>query len=253
MTDAPAAWRARFAAGETRATTAGLAPGFMQANLVVVPRAALDDFLAWCAANPKACPVLAVGGRAIPALGVGDVARDLPRYRVWRDGSVVDAPTEVADRWHDDFVSVALGCSYSLDDALQTAGVHLRHLEDGVNPPIYATSLATRPVGPFRGPLIVAMRPIARREVVHAVAITARHPLAHGAPIHLGDPRAIGVDLDRPANGATLRPRGDEVAVFWACGVTPESALAAARLPLAFTHYPGAMLLTDRRVAPLPA
>lgn len=246
--DHPSAWRARFAAGESPITTAGLARGFVQANLAVVPRDVADEFLAWCRANPKPCPVLAVGGRAIPELGVLDVARELPRYRVWRDGEEVERPTDVAAIWRDDFISVALGCSYSFDDALAAAGVRLRNVEQGINPPIHVTGLETRRVGRFGGKLIVSMRPLSRADAVRAVAITARYPLAHGAPVHIGDPRAIGIDPDRPINESTMRAEDDEVAVFWACGVTPESALRGARLKLAITHAPGAMLLTDLKL-----
>jgi uncharacterized protein YcsI (UPF0317 family) len=249
--ESPAALRRRFAGGDSPATTAGLARGFVQANLAVVPRDVADEFLAWCMANPKPCPVLGVGGRSIPELGVTDIARELPRYRVWRNGEVADAPTDVADLWRDDLVSVALGCSYSFDDALAAAGVRLRHVEQHINPPIYTSSLETRAVGRFSGELIVAARPIARDQVMRAVAVTARYPLAHGAPVHVGDPRAIGIDPDAPTNGSPLRPEANELAVFWACGVTPETALRTARLPFAITHLPGAMLLTDLRLETL--
>jgi uncharacterized protein YcsI (UPF0317 family) len=243
--ESPASLRARFSAGLSPETTSGLAPGFVQANLVVVPRAVADLFLTWCRANPKPCPVLGVGGRAIPELGVADVARELPRYRVWRDGEEAGRPTDVADLWREDFVSIALGCSYSVEKPLLAAGVRLRHLERGINPPIHRTGIETVPVGPFRGKLIVSMRPIARADVVRAVAISARYPLAHGAPVHVGDPSAIGITEASLINGSPLRAEPGEVAVFWACGVTPESALRAARLPLAITHAPGCMLLTD--------
>jgi uncharacterized protein YcsI (UPF0317 family) len=248
VTEHPRALRARFAAGEVLATTAGLASGFVQANLVVLPRDVAEPFLAWCRSNPKPCPVLAVGGRAIPELGVGDVARELPRYRVWRDGEIADTPADVQKVWREDLVSVALGCSYSFDAALEAAGVRLRHVEQGINPPIYETALETAPVEPFGGKLIVAMRPLSPADAARAVAVTAPHVLAHGAPVHLGNPRAIGVDQEAPLNGSMLRPGPGEIGAFWACGVTPESALRRAKLPFAITHFPGAMLITDLRL-----
>lgn len=245
----PAALRAAFRAGWAVPSTAGLAPGRVQGNLVVLPAEAAAEFAAFCAANPQACPVLArsePGNPRIPALGADfDLSTDLGRYRLWRDGAPAEEPDDLGAVWRADLVGFVLGCSYSFDEALAAAGVRLRHAERGENPPIYRTSIATSPVGRFRGPLIVSMRPLAPAEAIAAVAITSRMPRVHGAPVHLGFPAQIGIDLRESLNGADPRLGPGELPVFWACGVTPESALRAARLPFAATHFPGCMAVTD--------
>lgn len=245
MTESPKALREKFRAGWVPATTAGLAPNHVQANLVAVPREHAEAFELWCRRNPKPCPIIAIGDRAMPRLGVQDIATDLPRYRVWHDGKVTDEPTDVAAVWQDDLVSFALGCSYSFDAALAAAGVRLRHVEQGINPPIYGTAVQTKEAGPFGGALIVAMRPLTAEQALLAAKVTAPLKLAHGAPIHTGDPMILGIELDDPLNDSPLRPEAGELPVFWACGVTPENALRRAKLPFAITHYPGAMLITD--------
>jgi uncharacterized protein YcsI (UPF0317 family) len=243
--------RLAFRAGLDVPSTVGVAPGFVQANLVVLPRADAHDFLTYCLRNPKPCPLLGFsepGRWDIPAIGADlDLRTDLPRYRVWRDGVPVDEPQNVAALWRDDLVGFALGCSYSFDDVLAEAGIRLRHAELGVNPPYYVTTIATTPAGRFAGPLIVSMRPLSGADAIRAVLVTARCPHAHGAPVHLGDPAAIGIDLQRPDGGTELPLEAGETPVFWACGVTPETAIRHARPAFCITHMPGAMLLTDLR------
>ena len=253
----PVLARRAFRSGFAPSTTAGTAPGRVQANLVVLPQGWAEPFIAWCNANPAPCPVLGVsapGDPRIPSLGADlDVRTDLPRYQLWRDGVVVDEPADILGAWQDDWVAVALGCSYSFDDALAAAGVPLRHLKLGVNPPIYRTTIPTVPHGPFAGPVTVSMRPLRPADAIRAVLVTARYPHAHGAPIHLADPAAIGVDLAAPDGGTSLPLEPGEIPVFWACGVTPGDALRAARPPVCATHWPGAMLVTDLVNADLAA
>ncbi len=241
--------RRQFRAGHAPGTTVGVAPGRVQANLAVLPRDWSVPFIAWCRANPQPCPVLGVsqpGDPHIPALGIDlDIRTDLPRYQIWRDGVVVAEPGDLLAAWQDDWVAVALGCSYSFDDALAAAGIPLRHVALGVNPPIYETNLPTVPHGPFAGPVIVSMRPLRPADAIRATLVAARYPHAHGAPIHLADPAAIGVDLAHPMGGTVLPLEPGEIPVFWACGVTPSAALRAARPPVCATHWPGAMLVTD--------
>jgi uncharacterized protein YcsI (UPF0317 family) len=230
--------------------TAGAAAGNLQANLVILPAAEAGDFEAYCRANPKPCPLLGItrpGNPSLPALGRDiDLRTDLPGYRVWRDGRLAAEVGEVTELWADDSVGFAIGCSFSFEAALLAAGIRLRHLDEGRNVAMYVTSIETAPAGRFRGPMVVSMRPIRRADVDRAAAITEAAPTAHGAPVHRGDPAAIGIrDLARPDFGEPTTIGADEVPVFWACGVTPQMALQNAKLPLAITHRPGAMLVTD--------
>ena len=241
--------------------TAGLAPGYAQANLAILPQSIADDFARFCALNPKPCPLIGVavaGDWRIPALGEDlDIRTDVPRYRVWRDGVLVDEPRDLLQWWRDDLVTFAIGCSFSFEQALIEAGLEIRHIARNCTVPMYRTSIATAPAGPFRGPLVVSMRPFKPAEAIRAIEITSRYPLVHGAPVHIGRPDLIGIgDLAAPDYGDAVPVGDDELPVFWACGVTPQAAIAIARPPFAITHYPGAMLVTDRRnsdLVPLPA
>ena len=237
--------------GELAGHTSGLAPGFVQGNVVVLPRAAADDFLRYCQRNPKPCPLIGVtepGSPRLPELGADlDLRTDLPRYRVWRDGALVDEPTAIEDLWRDDLVGFVIGCSFTFEESLMADGMELRHVACGANVAMYRTSVETAPAGIFRGPLVVSMRPLKPADAIRAVQITSRYPAVHGAPVHLGHPEMIGIrDLARPDYGDPVEVRPDEVPVFWACGVTPQAAIAAARPAFAITHAPGCMLVTDR-------
>ena len=245
-----AAIRARIRRGELSGHTSGLADDLVQANLVVLPKAQAYDFLLYCQRNPRPCPLLAVsdaGAFGIPALGRDiDLRSDLPRYRVWRDGELVDEPTDVAALWRDDLVAFAIGCSFSFEWALQSKGMRLRHVDQGRNVAMYRTDVPTVAAGEFGGPMVVSMRPLAPTDAMRAVQITARFPSVHGAPVHVGDPAAIGIaDLRQPDYGDAVDVLPGEIPVFWACGVTPQAAIAQARPPFCITHAPGAMLITD--------
>ena len=249
--EAAAAIRSAIRRGEITGHTSGLAERHVQGNLVILPRALADDFMRYCQRNPKPCPVLAVsepGDPALPALGAGiDIRSDVPRYRVWRRGELVDEPTDITALWRDDLVSFVLGCSFSFEQALRDEGLALRHVDEGKNVAMFRTAIPTVPAGPFAGPLVVTMRPLRAAAAIRAVQITSRFPDVHGAPVHLGDPALIGIeDLAKPDYGDAVDVRPDEIPVFWACGVTPQAALQAARPPFCITHAPGAMLVTDR-------
>lgn len=246
----PADVRAACRRGDFSGHTSGLVPRHVQGNVVILPRADADEFLRFCQRNPKPCPVLAVGepgDPALPTLGADiDMRRDLPCYRVWHEGQLVDEPTQITDLWCDDFVSVVLGCSFSFEQALMDEGIRLRHVEQGRNVAMFRTNIATTPAGRFGGPLVVTMRPLKAADAIRAVQITSRYPAVHGAPVHLGDPALIGItNLGKPDYGDAVEVNPDEIPVFWACGVTPQAALVQARLPLAITHAPGSMLVTD--------
>src|SRR6516225_5001751 len=183
--------------GELRGPTPGLAAGYVQANLVVVPRDLAFDFLLFCQRNPKPCPLLDVTEPGSPeprlvAPGT-DLCTDLPRYRIFRYGELVEEPTDLLAWWRDDLVAFLLGCSFTFENALVEAGVPVRHLEAGCNVPMYRTNLACRPAGVFRGPLVVSMRPLTPVQAIRAVQVCSRFPRAHGAPVHWGDPAALGI------------------------------------------------------------
>jgi uncharacterized protein YcsI (UPF0317 family) len=244
--------RLRIRAGDSSGNTAGLAPGNVQANLVVLPKALAHDFLRFAQANPKPCPVLAVsepGEPRLPSLGEDlDIRSDLPRYRVWRRGELVEEPLDLFDVWRDDLVSFALGCSFSFEQALVDDGIELRHITCGSNVPMYRTSIPCIPAGLFAGPLVVSMRPLKPKDAIRAIQITSRFPSVHGAPVHIGLPAAIGIgDLAKPDYGDAVPVKGDELPVFWACGVTPQAVIAQVRPDFCVTHAPGCMLITDLR------
>jgi uncharacterized protein YcsI (UPF0317 family) len=230
--------------------TSGQCPGRVQGNVVILPADAAADFLRFATLNPKPCPVIGItepGSAALPGLGDDvDIRTDVPRYRVWRDGALVEEPADIRHVWRDDLVAFVLGCSFSFEEALIEDGLEVRHVRLGRNVPMFRTSIACAPAGRFHGPLVVTMRPYKAADAIRAVQLTSRYPAVHGAPVHLGRPDLIGIaDLQKPDYGDPVPVAEDEVPVFWACGVTPQAAIAQARLPFAITHAPGAMLVTD--------
>jgi uncharacterized protein YcsI (UPF0317 family) len=238
--------------GQFTEQTSGLASGFAQANLVILPHDLAADFLLFCQRNPKPCPLLDVteAGSPVPHRAAldADLRTDLPRYRVWRDGRLIDEPTDIRSLWRDDFVSFLIGCSFTFEGALVRAGVPVRHIELGLNVPMYRTNIACQPAGLFHGPLVVSMRPLTPPDVIRAVQVTSRYPAVHGAPVHIGLPEQIGIsELARPDFGDAVPVASNELPVFWACGVTPQAVAMAARPPLMITHSPGCMFVTDLR------
>jgi uncharacterized protein YcsI (UPF0317 family) len=232
--------------------TSGTAPGFVQGNLVILPADDANDFLRFCQRNPKPCPVIGIsepGSPLIPELGEDlDIRTDLPRYRVWQDGELLDEPTSISHVWRDNLVAFVIGCSFTFEEALMADGIPLRHVDQGANVAMYRTSIQAAPAGRFHGPMVVSMRPMTPARAIRAVQITSRYPAVHGAPVHLGHAAGIGIaDLGRPDYGDAVAIEDDELPVFWACGVTPQAVIAAARPRFAITHAPGCMLVTDRR------
>ena len=244
--------RLRIRAGKLSGPTAGLAPGNVQANLVILPRDLAHDFLRFAQANPKPCPVLAVGevgNPYLPSLAHDlDLRTDLPRYRVWHKGALSGEPTDISDLWRDDLVSFAIGCSFSFEQALIEDGIEVRHITCGANVPMYRTNIQTVAAGAFHGPLVVSMRPLVPADAIRAIQITSRFPSVHGAPVHIGLPEAIGIaDINKPDYGDAVPIRPGELPVFWACGVTPQAVIAEMKPDFCITHAPGAMLITDLR------
>lgn len=236
--------------GSLDTPTAGLAPGYVQGNLAVLPRDWAEEFLRFCQQNPKPCPLLGIseaGSPNIPMLGEDlDIRTDIPRYRVWRNGELADEPRDLRAVWRDDLVSFVIGCSFSFEEALLQNNVPIRHIERGTNVPMYRTSIETMRAGRFHGPLVVSMRPLKPADAIRAVQVTTRLPSVHGAPVHIGFPEQIGIKvIANPDYGDAVPVHEGELPVFWACGVTPQAAIAAARPPFAITHAPGFMLVTD--------
>lgn len=242
--------RALIRDGKWRRSTAGLCQGYVQANLVVLPKELAYDFLLFCQRNPKPCPLLEVTdtGSYEPRLTApgADLRWDLPRYRIYRDGKLTAEVPDIVELWRDDLVAFLLGCSFTFETALLQVGVPIRHLEEGRNVPMYITTIPCVPAGVFQGPLVVSMRPIPPQLVSKAVQVTSRFPAVHGAPIHVGDPEAIGIeDLSRPDFGDPVTIHEGEIPVFWACGVTPQAVALEAKPPFMITHSPGHMFITD--------
>ena len=242
--------------GQHTGPTAGVAPGYVQGNLAILPKDVAEEFLRFAVANPKPCPLIAVsepGNPHIPALGADlDIRTDVARYRVWQEGRVVDEPGDLRAHWRDDLVTFVIGCSYSFESALIEDGIEMRHITHGCAVPMFRTNIATTPAGRFHGPMVVSMRPMSPADAIRAIQITGRLPNVHGAPVHLGRPDLIGIrDVMRPDYGDPVPVGPDEIPVFWACGVTPQSVVATARPPFCITHFPGSMVVTDLRNARL--
>lgn len=241
--------------GHWRGVTHGLAAGYVQANLVVVPQKYAFDFLRFCVQNPKPCPIIEVFKVGDPisrtAAPGADVRTDLSLYRIYRDGALAAEVGDLRSHWRDDHVGFLLGCSLSFDQAMIDAGIPTPYVErSGGRVAVYISELLCKPSGPFHGPMVVTMRPIPRRLLVRTIEVTGRYPIAHGSPVHVGEPHDIGIrDLDKVDWGKPTPVLEGEVPVFWGCGITPQAVALAARVPEMFTHSAGHMLVTDLLLA----
>ena len=249
----PAEARALIREGAITCPTTGMCPGYAQGNLVVLPKELAWDFLLFCQRNPKACPLLEVadaGSRTFAQFGAGsDIARDIPKYRIYENGVLTRETTDVSAYFDDpsrQLVSFLIGCSFSFESDLLEAGVPVRQIEEGVNVPMYNTNIPCQSAGVFSGNIVVSMRPSPHALVPAAVAITAQMPRVHGMPVHIGCPEAIGIaDLAHPDYGDAVTIREGETPVFWPCGVTPQAVVMHSRPPFVITHAPGHMFITD--------
>lgn len=260
MTDTrhPKEIRADIRSGKLTRTTAGLAQDYVQANLAVLPKEQAYDFLLFCQRNPQSCPLLEVTdvGSAEPRIVApgADLRTDIAKYRIYKHGEVVDEVTDATPYWRDDLVAFLLGCSFTFEQAMVQAGVRLWHLENGKAVAMWRTNIRCRPAGVFHGPMVVSMRPIRPGDLAKAVTASARFPGAHGAPIHVGDPAAIGIsDINTPHYGDPQHMEPGDIPVFWACGVTPQAVALASKPPFMITHRPGDMFITDMRNSELAA
>ncbi|MBB4735192.1 uncharacterized protein YcsI (UPF0317 family) [Micrococcus cohnii] len=240
--------RAAFRAGHVRPSS-GLVPGRTQANLVVLPKDWAFDMLLLAQRNPAPMPLLDVTDPGVVttewAPGA-DLRTDLPMYRIWREGRLVEEVCDASGHWSDDAVAFLIGCSFGFEAALQAAGVPVRNLDQGRNVAMYRTDRPLRAAGRMHGDLVVSMRPVPPELVARATTVSAAVPFAHGAPVHVGDPARLGIaDLARPDYGDPTVLEDGDVPVFWPCGVTPQRALEESRPPWAITHAPGHMFVTD--------
>ncbi|MBM7713130.1 putative hydro-lyase [Siminovitchia sp. FSL H7-0308] len=230
--------------------TSGLASGFVQANLAILPKELAFEFLLFCQRNPKPCPLIDVTepGSFIPTLSApnADIRTDLPKYRVYRNGVLTEERTDIFDFWNNEMVAFLLGCSFTFEEKLLDNGVPVRHMEEDCNAPMYITNIPCQKAGRFEGPTVVSMRPMPPKDAIRAVQITSRFPSVHGAPIHLGDPEQIGIrDINQPDFGDSVTIKEGEIPVFWACGVTPQAVAMHVKPDMMITHAPGHMFLTD--------
>ncbi len=230
--------------------TSGMCETYAQGNLLVLPRAEAYDFLLFTQRNPKSCPILEVGdvgSRLVKRMAAdADIATDIPKYRVWENGVLTGEYTNISRFWRDDFVYFLIGCSFSFEGELLASNVPVRHIEEGKNVPMYLTNIPCEEAGMFHGNLVVSMRPMPASDVIRAVSITASMPRVHGAPIHIGDPEKIGIrDIMKPDFGDSVTIHEGEIPVFWCCGVTPQSVVMSAKPPIAISHAPGHMFITD--------
>lgn len=250
---APAEVRALIRSGEWNVNTSGVSSGYVQGNIVILPKSWADDFLKFCQMNPKPCPIVGMsdnpGDFMLSSVGDDvDIRTDVPSYKIFRDGEVVAEVTDIRDVWQDDLVTFVLGCSFSFEEALVADGLEIRNVTEKVNVPMYRTNIECRAAGPFSGTTVVSMRPMKPKDAIRAIQICTRFPSVHGAPLHFGDPESIGInDINQPDFGDAVTIKEGEVPVFWACGVTPQVALEQAKPPLCITHSPGCMLVTDLR------
>jgi uncharacterized protein YcsI (UPF0317 family) len=251
-TMSPAEAREMIRNNEWMKPTAGVASGYTQANLVVLPKELAFEFLLFCQRNPKPCPVLDVTepGSWVPTLVApkADLRVDLPKYRIYRNGELTEERTDILDLWDESMVGFLIGCSFTFEYALINNGIPVRHIEENCNVPMYKTNIPCVKAGRFEGPMVVSMRPIPEKDVVRTVQVTSRFPSVHGAPIHIGNPDRIGIkDIHKPDFGDPVTIREGEIPVFWACGVTPQAVAMLVKPEIMITHAPGHMFITDLR------
>ncbi len=237
--------------GEFALPTAGFCPNYVQANLVILKGEYVDEYVGFLKKNPRPCPVLEIirGGEQPISQEVApgaNIAKDFPRYRIYRDGVLVGDTTDISNLWTEDMIAVLVGCSLTFEAKLAAAGIRMAHYENNLRVPMYNTNIACEPSGRFVGHYVVSMRPIPEELVDLAIKITEPMDYAHGAPVHVGDPETIGVkDIMHPDYGDPPAIKEGEIPVFWACGVTAQAVAVEAKPDLVIAHSPGYMLITD--------
>ena len=232
--------------------TAGSASKYVQGNLCILPSKYSMDFASFCQKNPKPCPLIGFGTKGDPSLkdlGDIDIRTDVPQYRVWEKGKLIDEPYDIKKYWNEDLTTFVLGCSMSFELPLIEAGIPIQHIENNTIVPMYRTSIDCKPAGQFSGKLVVSMRPLNSKDTIRSIKISSRFPAVHGAHIHLGNPDEIGIkNIMKPEYGDPPRTlKNDEIPVFWACGGTPQAVALKSKPPILITHSPGYMFVTSTR------
>lgn len=235
---------------EITGPTAGMSKGFAQANLVILKKEHAFDFLLFCQRNPKPCPLLDVTepGSFHPSKIAkdADIRKDIPKYRIYKDGVYTEEVTDITEYWENDMVGFLLGCSFTFETPMLENGIPIRHIEENCNVPMYKTNIQCEKAGMFEGPTVVSMRPMTPEDAIRAIQITTNLPGVHGAPIHIGDPSQIGIqDISKPDFGDAVTIKEGEVPVFWACGVTPQAVAMESKPSIMITHAPGHMFISD--------
>lgn len=245
----PKELRDKVESGDFNTHTSGICPGYAQGNLVILPKAYAYDFLVFAYRNKKACPILDIsnpGEKSVKSIGGSNIYKAIPKYRVYKDGVLAEEIDDADQYFDEDLVAFVIGCSFTFEAELVKEGISMRHMDEGRNVAMYDTNIELDGSGPFKGHMVVSMRPFKRELVDRVIEITSRFPDVHGAPVHVGDPKEIGIlNIDAPDYGDSVAIESDEVPVFWACGVTPQNALKASKIPFAITHAPGHMLVMD--------
>jgi len=247
----PVELRKRIRSGLHTGHTSGYAKGYVQCNVIILPKDWATDFLQFCQLNPKPCPLVGIsqtpGDWQLPSLGKDlDIRTDISSYRVYENGEMVANVNDITDCWRDDLVTFAIGCSFSFEEALLGDGLDVRNISENKNVPMYRTSVACQPAGRLSGNIVASMRPFVAADAIRATQICTRFPSVHGAPIHLGDPSLIGIeDINKPDFGDSVSIRKNEMPVFWACGVTPQAVVENSKPPFCIAQGPGDMLVTD--------
>ncbi|KAJ5981067.1 hypothetical protein N7481_008365 [Penicillium waksmanii] len=254
---------ARLLCRENRLTnTAGVAPGYLQANLLVLPAKYAADFYDLCLRNPVSCPLL--GRTSLPGDPHSiqpdgciqspefDIRTDFPKYRIYENGQYMESRQDICDLWTSDHVGFLIGCSFSFEDALTAAGLQPRHQRSKSIVAMYRSTIPLLPAGVFTGGrCIVSMRPYRPEQISQVREVTRPFLSTHGEPVAWGwdGAKELGItDIDRPDFGEPQVFEEGEVPVFWACGVTPQIAVESAGAKvdgLVFAHEPGHMLVTD--------
>lgn len=237
--------------GEWSDITIDACIGYVQASLVVLPADLAYDFLLFCNRNPRPCPLLEVTepGNSHPKIMApdADIRTDIPKYRVFKKGEIIDEPSDINKYWRDDLVGFLLGCGLTLVPLLRAANISWRRYGG------YCSTIPCMPVGPFHGHIVVGVRAFYNtRDAVRAIQVYSRYPLFHGPPIHIGNPADIGItnigepDSFEPDRPFAKPPKPGEIVMSWAGAVTPQLIAVESKIPFMITHRPTHELVVDR-------